>query len=127
MPRSFYLGLFFLALTFMFLGVDALLWWKVSPSNPLDLGSIGTLGFVAMPYGIVVSHNNLNIGTIHPAILGTVPGYTRLRYSGLYTWPRMNDSKSAGRATRARSLSNTTLVTRAAILISVSRMFDWGG
>jgi hypothetical protein len=74
MPRSFHLGLFLLALTFMFLGVDALLWWKVSASNPIELGAIGTLGFVAMPNGITVSHNNLNIGTIHPAILGTVPG-----------------------------------------------------
>jgi hypothetical protein len=74
MPRSFYLGLILLALTFMFLGVDALLWWKVSPSNPIDLGSIGTLGFVAMPHGIVVSHNNFNVVTIHPAKLGTAPG-----------------------------------------------------
>jgi hypothetical protein len=74
MPRSFYLGLFLLALTFMFLGVDALLWWKVSPSNPIDLGSIGTLGFVAMPNGITVSDNNLNLVTIHPALLGTAPG-----------------------------------------------------
>jgi hypothetical protein len=74
MPRSFFLGLFFLALTFMLLGVDALLWWKVSASSPIDLGSIGTLEFVAMPNGMVVSRNNLNIVTVHPAMLGTVPG-----------------------------------------------------
>jgi hypothetical protein len=88
MPRSFFLGLFLLAMTLMFLGVDALFWWKVLPSNPIELGSIGMLGFVAMPHGIVVSHNNLNIGTIHPAMLGTAPGIAAAVIFAFSVWDR---------------------------------------
>src|SRR6516225_10159588 len=39
----------------------------------------------------------------------------------------MNASMSAGRSTRARLASKTSLATRAAVLTSTSRMFDWGG
>src|SRR5208282_3036290 len=39
----------------------------------------------------------------------------------------MNASISAGRSTRASLLSKTSFATRAAVLISVSRMFDCSG
>jgi hypothetical protein len=88
MPKSFIFALLLVALAFMCVGVDALMWWRISPSNPIDLGSIHTLAFLGTPYGISVSYNNLNVGTIHPAMLGTAPALVAAIIFTFNEWDR---------------------------------------
>lgn len=54
-PRSFIVAVVLLSAAFLLMGASFFLWFKISPSQPIDIGHAGVWWFIAINAGIMVS------------------------------------------------------------------------